>query len=146
MLRIRRRFALVLCAVFVAIFLAVYFLINYAAPAEDNKKPNFMNLETAEALKQKMDIPSLGESNKLDNYVGEKPQRQTERFFKKSSNLEQPKVDLGDSVKMDDNMISENKDDTCEFDPQQVPQPDIQVGDIECSAKRNIFPTNTINL
>ncbi|KNC27938.1 Alpha-mannosidase 2 [Lucilia cuprina] len=130
MLRIRRRFALVLCAVFVAIFLAVYFLINYAAPAEDNKKPNFMNLDNIEALKQKMDLPKVLETNNLENNnVGEKPQRQTEHFKKSGQGVKRKEGD-GDELKIEQNMISENKDDTCDFDPQQVPQPNIQMLDL----------------
>lgn len=130
MLRIRRRFALVLCAFFVAIFLAVYFLINYAAPAED-KKPNFMNLDTAEALRHKMDMPKMVEMNNLENNVGEKPQPQAATYGKKAR-PEKIKSDNNDEVeadgpKIEENMISDNKDDTCDFDPQQVPQPNIQV-------------------
>lgn len=131
MLRIRRRFALVLCAFFVAIFLAVYFLINYAAPAED-KKPNFMNLDTSEALRHKMDMPKMVEMNNLENNVGEKPQSQAAAYGKKTR-LEKLKKEYNnhyagvDDPKIEENMLTDNKDDTCDFDPQQVPQPNIQV-------------------
>ncbi|KRF82741.1 alpha-mannosidase 2 isoform X2 [Drosophila virilis] len=45
MLRIRRRFALLICCGCLLIFLSLYVVLNFAAPAPNAKKPNYVALE-----------------------------------------------------------------------------------------------------
>ncbi|EDV93140.1 alpha-mannosidase 2 [Drosophila grimshawi] len=46
MLRIRRRFALLICCGCLLIFLSLYVILNFAAPAANAKKPNFVAVES----------------------------------------------------------------------------------------------------
>ncbi|XP_017089304.2 alpha-mannosidase 2 [Drosophila bipectinata] len=45
MLRIRRRFALVICTACLLVFLSLYVILNLAAPAVTQKKPNYVAIE-----------------------------------------------------------------------------------------------------
>nr|CAA54732.1 putative golgi alpha-mannosidase II [Drosophila melanogaster] len=45
MLRIRRRFALVICSGCLLVFLSLYIILNFAAPAATQIKPNYENIE-----------------------------------------------------------------------------------------------------
>lgn len=133
MIRVRRRFAIMLCGISVAIFLTVYFMINYAAPQED-KKPNFMALENNIDNKQvqKPDLNNGGHSRSrnMDSGVLTNGQRSANNAINKDEEYEEkkhviPKPDDVHKDNVDENVIA--RDETCEFDPQQVPQPEIQV-------------------
>ncbi|XP_034662495.1 alpha-mannosidase 2 [Drosophila subobscura] len=45
MLRIRRRFALLICSGILLVFLSLYVILNFAAPAASQKKPNYSSIE-----------------------------------------------------------------------------------------------------
>lgn len=146
MIRLRRRFALVLCGVFVAIFLTVYFMINYAAPAED-KKPNFMALETKiRDFKQVLQRHDKNEhspksnaeqnaQNRVENVMEGKVTKdgggQVVLVVGKNNAAAAAAAENDDNKKDEENKIS--TDETCDIDPQQVPQPDIQVRRFICN-------------
>ncbi|KAL9900565.1 alpha-mannosidase 2 [Glossina fuscipes fuscipes] len=109
MLRLKRRLALTICAIFMTIFSVVYFLINYAAPQED-KKPSFMALEN--------------KVNELENGL----KRHHNEMQNLKTRLEQKFANKNDDdkeVNREINLI--NKKEACTFDIQRIPQPDIQM-------------------
>lgn len=108
MLRLKRRLALTICAIFMTIFSVVYFLINYAAPQED-KKPSFMALEN--------------KVNELENGL----KRHHNEMQNLKTRLEQKFANKNDDDKEVNREIDLiNKKEVCTFDIQRVPQPDIQ--------------------
>ncbi|XP_013106959.1 alpha-mannosidase 2 [Stomoxys calcitrans] len=133
MIRIRRRFALLLCGISLVIFLTVYFMINYAAPSGQDKKPNFMALDNNqnEYNKQVLQKPDMSNENSPRT-------KNTGRHgggaisHKLLDRNEEKKIVLAnianDPKLMEENVIA--REETCEFDPQQVPQPDIQMLDM----------------
>lgn len=140
----KRRFVLTLSGVFVAIFLFIYFLINFATPNDGDRKPSFMNLQNQ---MQELEKDFRRHGNRMQSLI-EQLQRAHERMQDKipSNQIEQqPIVSMGSlsagagshfshsSSKNDQNLellakpLMSAETNACREDFQQVPKPDIQV-------------------